>query len=427
MHKLYLPRLGQTMEEALLVGWLVEPGQDFAAGTPLYEVETEKVTTGVEATVSGRLVRLLAEPDDRIEVGALLAVIAEPGESPADADIDRFLRDEDDGEPPGPAPAELPADPAPVRPVEVARAAVPEAAGEVAIPVRAMPRTRALARELGVDLTPLARQAGGGLVTEEQVRAAATASEPAATAACANPVPDPVPAPQQPVTPALAGVRVRERRRLSPIARRMADVVSRSWSEVPQFSQSVQVDAGSWRARRDALRQQTGVDIGYTDLVLAALVRAVQEVPEVNSTFAGDHLVVYRDINVSVAVDTPAGLQVPVLHGLQDYTVEGIARRLREKTRKAREDALTADDVRGGTITFSNLGRYGIEGGMPLVTAPQTCIVFVGALVDRVVAVNGGVAVRPGCTVVNSFDHRSVDGATAARFTAALRRALEEI
>lgn len=417
MHKLILPRLGQTMEEALLLAWLVPLEQVFEVGEDLYEVETEKVTTGVQATLPGRLVRLLSVEEDRVQVGQVLAVFADQSEIPSDADIENFLGgtsrmvDEVDGE----------------SVVETASDAGANVNNSGAFDsVRAMPRVRALARSLGVDLSQIA-STGDALITEGQVREAAESVVPEPVGTSAPSAEGVVSSTKVPSSGALPNVGIRERRRLTPVARRMAEVVARSWSQVPQFSQSVQVDCSRWRGRRDELRRELGSGIGYTEMILAALIRAVQDVPEVNGSFDGDALVLYSDVNVSLAVDTPSGLQVPVLHSLQDLTLAGISRALRQQAMKARADELTRDDVRGGTITMSNLGMFGIEGGAPVVTAPQSCIVFIGAMTERVVAIDGGVGVRPMCTVVNSFDHRAVDGATAAKFTVALRRHLEEI
>jgi pyruvate dehydrogenase E2 component (dihydrolipoamide acetyltransferase) len=422
MLKLFLPRLGQTMEEALLEGWIVQPGVSFSVGDPLYEVETEKVTVRVDATIAGSVARAMVRDGDQLEVGALLAVIAEPGEQPTGAEIDAFLTGV--------------ARTADISPSEAAHS---EALASLEVapvrsdePVRAMPKARALARDLGIDIGSIAARSPGQLVTEEQVRVAATPAP-------ATPTPLSIPAPLVAVASVVAtplplvtarqpagGIDVRERRRLSGIARRMAEVTARTWSTVPQFSQSIDVSALNWAERRDRLRAQTAIDVGYTDLILNAMVRAVQEVPEANSSYTEETLTIYRDVNISIAVDSPEGLQVPVLHRMQDLSEAGRARLLRERTAKAREGALTLDDVQGGTITMSNLGRFGIEGGMPMVTAPQATVVFVGAIVPRVVPVEAGIGVRPVCTIVTAFDHRAVDGATAARFTAALRRLLQE-
>jgi pyruvate dehydrogenase E2 component (dihydrolipoamide acetyltransferase) len=414
------------MEEARLESWLVPPGVSFAIGEVLYEVETEKVTTGVEATVAGSIVRALVADGDQLEVGALLAVIADPGERPTPDQIDAFVAGREFAEPP--AASNLSSDDQQER-VSALPAEATASANELAQPSRAMPKTRALAKSIGVDLAEVRPLVPGAVITEQQVRAAALAR--AGSEIVSAPTRQPVA--ERPNLEALApapstpeGIEVRERRRLSGIQRRMADVTARTWTTVPHFSQSVDIDASGWQRRRDMLRDMTGMKVGYTDLILTAMVRAVQEVPDVNSSYLGDELVIYRDVNISIAVDSPHGLQVPVLHRMQDLSEAGRARLLRDRTAKARDGSLGLDDVKGGTITMSNLGRFGIEGGMPMLTTPQAAIVFVGAIVPRVVPVAEGIGVRPICTLVTAFDHRALDGATAARFTSALRRLLQE-
>jgi len=451
VHKLFLPRLGQTMEEGVLARWVTKPETEFRPGDDLYEVETEKVTTEVQATLPGRLVRVLVDGDQTVPVGALLAVVADPGEAPTEADINAFL----DGR-------GLSVLPAPEEEVSEVRTAPESPTAGDRLGVRAMPRTRALARQLGVDLNDVRAGRPDGLLREADVREVVTpvTSASAASSPMGSPVsltepqqpfqnlgatpqarqtPDPqipdqtrLAEPVRPLTPVPVelvalpvGVRERERRILSPVARRMSHITARSWSQVPQFSQSVDVNAGSWKGRRDRLREETGQPIGYTDLALDALVRAVHEVPEANSSFDGKELVIWGDINVSVAVDTPTGLQVPVLHQIQDLSIAGRATQFRALIERARRGALTPDDVQGGTITLSNLGMYGVEGGMPMVTAPQATVVFVGAMRETVTAIEGAIAIRPVFTVVNGFDHRALDGATAARFTASLRRHMQ--
>lgn len=426
MHKLLLPRLGQTMEEGLLTRWLVENGSSFKAGEPLYEVETEKVTTEVEATLPGTFVRVVVEEESSILVGTLLAVVADPGERPDDATIEAFINgtalsapapsadsaaDEEDasatmvGTAPLAGAASVDAD-APPPSERVAHGAV-----------RAMPRTRKIARENGLDLTTVHGTGGEGLITESDVHAEIAARRAAVESPVTAP-PRTSSAPERVSLP--VGVTVKETRKLSAVARRMAQVTGRSWAQVPQFSQTMEVQAPHWRRSRDALREQTGIALGYTDMVIESLVGSLGEVPEANSSFDGDSLVVWEDINISIAVDTPRGLQVPVLQRAQQYDMVQRAEAMRALVERARMGKLTGDDVSGGTITLSNLGMFGIEGGFPMVTAPQSSIVFIGAMRDAVVAVNGAIMVCPVFTVANSFDHRALDGATAARFTAAL-------
>ena len=431
MHRLILPRLGQTMAEGLVTAWLVDEGSSYAAGTPLYEVETEKVTTLVEATLPGTLLKILVGADSLVVVGTLLAVAADPGEIAIPEAVAGFIR--------GDEASPMRSNEHQSRPSED-RISPLSSTHETPTSVRAMPRTRKLARGSGIELGTLLGAGTGGLVLESQVAALVTASTPAGVEFGDRPVasggsgttvlvpsdaPRPTRGPEPMRAPLPTDVQQRERRPLGPIARRMSQVVTSSWSQVPQFTQFITVDATAWYSRREALRNQLGLDIGYTDMILDAVLKAAQEVPEANSSFDDEALVLWRDVNISIAVDSPAGLVVPVLRTAQDFTLEGRTRRTRELVDRAKSGTLTLDDVTAGTITVSNLGMYGIEGGVPLVTTPQATIVFLGAVRDVVVAVDGGIGIRKEVSVAASFDHRALDGATGARFTAALGRHLE--
>jgi pyruvate/2-oxoglutarate dehydrogenase complex dihydrolipoamide acyltransferase (E2) component len=209
----------------------------------------------------------------------------------------------------------------------------------------------------------------------------------------------------------------------------MAEVVTQSWQQVPQFVQMVLVDASALTRRREAegkaLQQSHDLKLSYTDLILETIVRSIEEVREVNASFAGDTIVLYEDINISVAIATEEGLLVPVIHQAQKLSLGDLALRLREISQRARAGSLTPADFEGGTITVSNLGMSGVETGTPLVTRPQAAIVFIGAILNRPVAVGDSLEVRPTFYVSIGYDHRVVDGATAAKFTGTLKRKLE--
>jgi len=424
MHKILLPRLGQTMEEGLIAKWLVEDGAAVTPGQALYEVETEKVTAEVEANLPGRVLRRLVAEETTIAVGTLLAVMADPDEDPEPAAIDAFVASP---ELRVQAVVRAPAEETPAEQTPAAQSAAPStptaspsaqqvSAPTVNGPVRAMPRTRRIARDAGLDLANVRPTGADGLVTEQDVHDAIAAKAAPAAATPAPGVPAAVPLPR--------GVAQRERRRLSSVARTMAQVTSRSWAQVPAFSQTVDIVASGWASARERLRDDTGRKIGYTDMVIDAVVRAIGAVPEVNSSYDGDGLVIWDDVSLSIAVDTDAGLLVPVLRNAGTLDLAGRSDAMQAIVERARAGRLGADDMSGGTFTVSNLGMFGIDRGVPLVTAPQAAIVFVGAMSDRVVALNGGIAVAPVFSVTTAFDHRCLDGATAARFTSALREEL---
>jgi pyruvate/2-oxoglutarate dehydrogenase complex dihydrolipoamide acyltransferase (E2) component len=407
MHALFLPRLGQTMDEGLLATWLVAVDEEFEVGTPLYEVETEKITTSVEATLAGRIVRIVVPADSTVAVGTVLAVVAGAGEAPTPAQIDAFVSgarpDDQAGAGHDPS-AAASTEQVSAAPVSAAHVTGDGASG----PVRAMPRTRALAREEGLAITEISGTGPGGLVIPADVHAATAAALAAAGAD----------APRR--SPGSGGTTP-----LSLAHRRMAGTLATGM--VPQFTQMIDADVTGWRAARAHLQGSAVVPLTFTDLILDAVVTACRAQPQVNASFAGDHLDLHHDVDITLAMDTPEGLMVPVLRRSQEQSLAGRARARHELTERARTGTLTVDDMGIGTITVSNLGAYGVPTGVPLLVAPYAAIVFVGSMEQRVVVRAGGIAVRTMCTLAISYDHRVVDGATAAHFTTALRDAVEAL
>lgn len=403
MHLLHLPQLGYTMESGIVTTWLIAEGDSFETGALLYEVETSKNTVEIEAKLPGTMARIVAASStDDLPVGALLAVVADPGEVLDAAEIDAAVAADAGAGTAAPAEtvaAALPGGGPDVDPEIVGMAAMGR--------TRAVPKARSLAAANGLPLTEVTGTGPNGTVTVADVEAALAArgAEGAGDAAPTGPA-------------------VRERRPLRGVARAMAENVARSWREVPQFVQQYRVDAT--RLVRLSTPSAGEAVPSVTELLITAVARAAREVPEVNATFAGDEVVLYDEVNVAVAVATERGLVVPVVHGAERLEAAEVGQRLRDVVTRARESGPRPEDTEGGTITLSNLGQFGVETGVPLVNAPQVAIVFTGAAVPTPVVVDGGVEVRPIMGIAAAFDHRVVDGVTAARFGAALRREIEE-
>ncbi len=374
------------MERGTILRWAKREGELFEIGEILYEVESEKAVNEIEAKLPGMLARIVVDEGEECPVGTLLAVVADPGETLCEEEVEAAIAEETGAA--APAATETGSRDRMSAPIGERRR------------VRAMPKARALARELGVELAAVEGTGRGGTITVEDVRQAAG-----------------------------GGPKVRERRPLGGVGRTMARVVTRSWQEVPQFVQMVQLDAGALVERRRELtaeiKRSYGVDLSYTDLLLEAVAGAVREEPLANSSLVDDEIVVYEDVNISVATATGAGLLVPVVKCVQGLGLGDLAVRLREVLEQARGGRLSPEDSSEGTITLSNLGMYGVEGGTPLVTRPQATVVFAGAIVERPWVVSGRVEVRPTLSLSVGFDHRILDGVTAARFTTALKRRLE--
>lgn len=414
MHILHLPRLGQTMKSGVINHWYVTEGESFEVGDVLYELETEKMNTDVEAKLPGTLARLVTETGVEVPIGTTLAVVADPGEIPTDQDIADALARDQGGMPadaPGPgSDAGLPGRQLAGRSAQAAQGPGPAGAtGPSTVPapgrVRAMPKARALAAGRGLDLALITGTGPDGTITVADVE---NATVPVAAAGEAEP----------------ADAAVRERRPVRGIAKAMAENVTRSWREVPQFVQQTWADASALQRRRSQAAEQ-GTPVSLTALLIAAVAQAVEAVPEANASFRGEEIVLYSEVNVSVAVATSQGLTVPVLRGVQKLDLAGIAAGLRDLADRAVAGRLGPGDFSGGTITVSNLGMSGVETGFPLVNAPEAVIVFAGAVVERPAASGGQVVIRPELGLAIGYDHRVLDGATAARFTSALRGALE--
>jgi len=415
MHALTLPRLGQTMETGRIVEWLIEEGAEYAEGSIVYSIETDKTVLEVQATLPGKLLRKLAASDTELPVGALVAVAADPGEQASAAQVQSFI-DSNGGA--GSGASASGGSRGPLASGASGAAGGSSASGGVesqpaitkstnATP-RAMPRTKKLAQELGVELAAIVAPSGpDGLITEDDVRRFSqsqrsnTHSHDDSTQAPAN----------------QSSSRAR-----TAVEKTIARQMTRSWA-VPQFSQDVEIDAEALLARRKRL-QAEGRDVSLTALLLDALVTALAQVPECNATFDGEELIQSSRIDAAIAVAAPRGLLVPVLRDCNGSDFNARTSRLAELTTRAREGTLHPDEMSGGTVTLSNLGASRVETGVPIINAPQVCLVFTGAIIEKPVVRNGQLAIGKRMHVVSVYDHRVIDGITGSRFVDALTTAL---
>ena len=378
------------MEMGTIIAWHKAEGEEVAVGDALYEVENEKSAIVVEAMGPGVLARIVAPVSSEVRVGEVVAVMAQVGTVPSDEEIARLVALESGEGAPTAAPTVPDATPAPT-PEKPARPARER--------IRAMPKARALAKSMGVDLSGVKGTGRAGIITPDDVEAAAAARGP-------------------------AGPRVRERRRLRGYPRAMAAAMSRNWTEIPHFSQTLLVSAGQLIARRRGYQAQ-GMGVSLNDLMVAAVAGACRQVPEVNAALAGKAVVLYDEVNVAVGVDTAHGLAAPVVLGADRLGLEELAAEIRRLAEAARRRKLTFEDIGGATITTSNLGPAGVDFGTPIISLQTAATIYFGTIADRPVVVDGEVVAAPTCHVSGAFDHRVVDGATGARFLRALAAILE--
>jgi len=388
-----MPKLGMAMKKGAVTKWLKAEGDEVSGGADLFELASEKITAVVPAPASGVLGRVVADLGVELPVGALLALIGEPGDAfPPKEELAGAGAGSPSASPPAAAPAPAGAAAPPAAP-----AAAP-AAGEGA---PASPAARRRARELGVDIAQVPPSAPGKRIMVEDVEAFAAAPH-------AAPAEAPAEAPAGQVVP-FAGIR-----------KVVAERLTESLQTMAQVTIAREVEAGGLVARRAALaagfEAATGVRLTYTDLLVKLAAELLTDHPLLNATLTEQGIVLSPAVHMGVAVALEDGLIVPVIRDAGTRSLAELARDRVDLAAKAQAGTLTMDEVEGGTFTISNLGSFGADAFTPIVNPPQCAILGVGRIVDKPVAVAGAVEVRPTMWLSLTFDHRIVDGAPAARF-----------
>jgi 2-oxoisovalerate dehydrogenase E2 component (dihydrolipoyl transacylase) len=426
--RVVMPQLGESVHEGTISKWLVKPGDKVVEFEPMLEVDTDKVNAEVPAPVSGILREILAKEGDTVQAGAEIAVV-ETGDGAADV---LPARGEVAAKPPEgqqkadvlPARGEVAAKPpegqqkgeAQAAPPPQAAPPVQKAGGEEAH--RYSPGVLMAAGELKVDLSKVSGTGLGGRVTKKDVQEFAARSK---TAPAAAPTPAPVAAPAE-------GDQVVQ---LTRVRRLIAENMTRSKQTIPHAWQTQEVDmsgvVASRSANKAAFQKQEGFSLTYLPYVLMAAISALREHPEVNSTFNETELIVHRDINLGVSVGLEDTLLVPVVRKADSLSLAGLARAVNDLATRARSKQLKADELSGGTFTVNNSGTFGTLFSYSVINPGQAGILTMEAIVDRPVAAQGMIGIKPMMYLCFSFDHRVLDGLQAARFLTSCRKWLESV
>lgn len=395
IHAITMPKWGIEMQEGTITDWHVKAGSVLDKGTPVLDVETDKIVNTVESSYAGTVRRVLASTGEVYAVGALLAVLADPAvaESDIDAFIAAFRPADTSFEPGGSEDAGTePATETAAEPSGAARAGDGE--------LHVSPIARRLAEKLGVDLATVTGTGPNGRISKEDVEAAA-ARRPG----------------QGPGNPAT-------RSKLSATRQSIAKRLVESKQTIPHYRLEVTVNAAALGARRAALNA-AGTRVSFNDLIVRAAGLGLAQHPALNAHLEGDELVTFARADIAIAVATEQGLLTPVVRDVGALTVGAVAERSTELAARARAGTLRREDVSDGTFTVSNLGMYGLDRFDAIINPPQVAILAVGALREAPVVRDGSLAVERVVSLVLSCDHRVVDGATGAAFLAELKRLLE--
>ena len=398
-----VPALGESVTEATVAKWLVKVGDAVTIDQPLCELETDKVTVEVNASVAGSIAGLAVEEGATIQVGAVLCHI-EAGAAGAAAA-------------PKPAAAAASPPPKPAAPAPAPAVAPAPAGANLAA---SGPAARKLAEETGVVASAIQPTGKDGRATKEDVLAA-LASVPAPSAAAAKPA---VP----------AGPRSRadreERVRMTRLRRTIANRLKEAQNTAAMLTTFNEVDMTNGRAMRERLKEdfekKHGARLGFMSFFVKACIAGLKELPSVNAEIEGDELVYKNYYDIGVAVGTPQGLVVPVLRDADVLDFAGIEKGIGELGRKARDGKLSIADLTGGTFTISNGGVYGSLMSTPILNPPQSGILGMHKIQQRPMVVGGEIKARPMMYLAMSYDHRIIDGREAVLFLVRVKECIED-
>jgi pyruvate dehydrogenase E2 component (dihydrolipoamide acetyltransferase) len=358
-----MPRLSLTMKEGTVGKWYKKEGDSVEKGEPIAEVVSEKATCDLEASSSGIIRKILVEAGVDAPVNAVLAIIG--------------TRDESISE------------------LEAQAEALQTGETEGEKQVVASPAAKRLAREYQIDLSMVHGSGPEGRITEDDV--------------------------SRLIEPKTGfQLKVKQIMPLSGFRKTAAERLSTSFRTAPHSAIAMEVDVTK------AAELHGRLQVSYTAIIVKAAATALAEMLIVNSTLEGDRIKIFADVNVGIAVATPNGLVVPVIHNADQKTLENIDAAVLELTEKAQVAKLSREEVTGGTFTVTNLGMYGVDFFIPIINPPEAAILGVGRIVEKPISVSGKVEAKAMMMLSLVYDHRIIDGAPAAEFLRKIKAKLEK-
>ena len=410
-----MPKAGMSMEEGVVIRWLKSPGQRVAAGEPLLEIETDKVSMEVEAPASGFLLGIVHGEGDTVPVTETIGWIGE-----ADEDI-----------PAGRSASAEPAGPTVRGPAPERR--IGEALAVSGRRIPATPAARRIANERGLDLSGVTPSGSLGQILARDVRSAATVRiTPLARAVAGRERIDLRQVRGSGPRGRITKKDVLDRMKALPLHEplsgsraRIAERMEESHRTIPPVTLETRVDVTDLMEFRARLNRGDGTKISVNDLVLRAAAAALSDHRRINSWLEDGEIVLHRGINLGFAVALDEGLIVPVVHDAGPLSLRELAAKTADLAARARAGRLSPDDVSGATFTVTNLGMYGITSFTPMIDPPQCAILGVCAIGEELRMMNETITSRRIMTLALTIDHRAIDGAAGALFLGSLKELLE--
>ncbi|MBJ6763323.1 pyruvate dehydrogenase complex dihydrolipoamide acetyltransferase [Myxococcaceae bacterium JPH2] len=397
-----MPSLSPTMKEGKIVKWLKKVGDKVSSGDALAEVETDKSNLEIEAYDDGTLSRIVVGEGEMAVVGAPIAYLAGKG-APVAASA--------------PKPAAAAPSAAPVQAVAASAPKPVAAPASTGGRVRASPLAKRMAQDRGLDLSRVRGSGPLGRVVKRDIEQALTQGTAQAAA----------PAAKKPAAQATRAVGARPEPVAMPIST-MRKVISQRLGDVkpgvPHFYLTIEVEMdAAAKVREDA--KAIDVKVSVNDIIVKAAAIALRRSPKINVSLAGDQILQYGTADVGIAVAIEDGLITPVIRDADLKGLQAISAESRDLAERARKKALKPEEYSGGSLTVSNLGMFGIDQFIAVINPPQSAILAVGAVADKVVVRDGQMVIRKMMTVTLSGDHRVIDGATGAEYLRELKGLLE--
>jgi len=374
-----MPKLGLTMKEGTLDGWLIKIGDTISKGDPIAEISSDKITNIVESPIDGILVRILAAEGDVVPVGEAIGILIKKGE--------HF--EEQTG--------------------NVEKAVIKKEGLIKEKRIKATPLAKKIAAQHNIDLSIVTVTASSSRIRENDVLKYIELLTKK----------------REEKKDKKTEEKAEKNIKLTGVRKIIADRMSEAWKNIPHVTEHIKVSVENLHNIRKELNSHGDIKFTFTDLITKAVISVVRVNKNINVSFIGEHIIPSTHINLGIAVATDKGLIVPVLKNADNLSLTELSKEIKELSEKARTSKLKLEDLEGGTFTITNLGMFGIESFTPIIYPGQVSILGVNAINDEVVIENDKPTVKKTMKLSFSFDHRIIDGAEAAKFLNELKSIIE--